>query len=257
LFQEKRKLKIVDLLEEKREYKVDDLCRYFNVSLATIHRDLNELEREGRVKKVHGGVLLNVIEDIETRNIIRLRKNIKLKKKIAKKALEFIKNGDCLFLDNSTTCYYLAEELSGSEFKDICILTNSNLIPRLFVKNNNNIQIISTGGLYLKELDCFVGTHAFHTINEFNGDKFFLSTAKISIKGELSDIYRPESDEIKKAFFNRAKEHICLVDSTKFNNIGPSKVFSLEDIDLIITDNNCSQEIRDDFSHIGKKLIIS
>jgi len=256
MFQETRKEKIISLLNEKKEYKVDDLCKYFSISLATIHRDLNELEREGRVKKVHGGVLLNVAEDIETRNTIRLRKNVKLKKKIAIKALEFVENEDCLFIDNSTTCYYFAKELSESKFKNIVVVTNSYLIPGLFIKNEN-IQIVSTGGILLKDLNCFVGPCAIATINEFNGNKFFLSTAAISIKGGLSDIYQPDSDEIKREMFKKSKESICLVDSNKFNRIGQSVVTSISELDKIITDSNCIQETREEFAQNGKLLIIT
>jgi DeoR/GlpR family transcriptional regulator of sugar metabolism len=256
MLQSTRKEKIISLLGKKKEYEIDQLCKYFEVSLATIHRDLNELEREGRVRKVHGGVLLNVVEDIETRNVIRLRKNINLKKKIAIKASEFIENGDCLFLDNSTTCYYFAKELSESKFKNLVIVTNSYLIPGLFIKNDD-VQVISTGGMLLKELNCFVGPCAVDTINEFNGSKFFFSTAAISIKGELSDIHRPVADEIKREMFKRSKEHICLVDSTKFNHIGQSKVFSISEIDKIITDGSCGKETREEFVGIGKELIIA
>ncbi len=255
MLQTTRKEKIISLLQENKEYAIDKLYKYFDVSLATIHRDLNELEREGRVKKVHGGVLLNVVEDIETRNIIRLRTNVELKKKIAIKALEFVENGDCLFLDNSTTCYYFAKALSESKFMNIVIITNSYLVPRLFIKNEN-MQIVSTGGLLLRELNCFVGPCAIATINEFNGNKFFLSTAAISIKGELSDVYRPNADEIKRVMFKRSKKHICLVDSTKFNRIGQSKVFSISEMDKIITDNNCDRKTREEFSKVGKELII-
>jgi len=256
MLQTTRKEKIISLLQENKEYEIDKLCKYFDVSLATVHRDLNELEREGRVKKVHGGVLLNVIEDIETRNIIRLRTNVKLKKKIAIKALEFVENGDCIFLDNSTTCYYFAKELSESKFTDIVIVTNSYLIPGLFIKKED-IQIVSTGGVLLRELNCFVGSCAIAAINEFNGNKFFLSTAAISIKGELSDIYRPDPDEVKRAMFKKSKEHICLVDSSKFGHIGQSKVFSLSEMDKIITDNNCNKGKRRDFANVGKELIIA
>ena len=256
MLQSTRKEKIISLLGKKKEYEIDQLCKYFEVSLATIHRDLNELEREGRVKKVHGGVLLNVVEDIETRNIIRLRTNVKLKKKIAVKALEFVENKDCLFLDNSTTCYYFAKELSESKFKNLVIVTNSYLIPGLFIKNEN-IQVVSTGGMLLKELNCFAGPCAIAAINEFNGSKFFFSTAAISIKGELSDIHQPISDEIKREMFKRSKDHICLVDSSKFNHIGQSKVFSISEIDKIITDGSCSKEIREEFSKVGKELIIA
>jgi len=256
MFQETRKEKIISLLNEKKEYKVDDLCKYFSISLATIHRDLNELEREGRVKKVHGGVLLNIGEDIETRNTIRLRTNVKLKKKIAIKALEFVENEDCIFIDNSTTCYYFAKELSESKFKNIVIITNSYLIPGLFIKNEN-IQVVSTGGMLLKELNCFVGPCAIAAIKKFNGNKFFLSTAAISIKGGLSDIYQPDSDEIKREMFKRSKESICLVDSNKFNRIGQSVMIQISEIDKIITDSNCIQETREEFAHNGKPLIIT
>ena len=256
MLQSTRKEKIISLLGKRKEYEIDQLCKYFGVSLATIHRDLNELEREGRVKKVHGGVLLNIVEDIETRNIIRLRTNVKLKKKIAIKALEFVENKDCIFLDNSTTCYYFAKELSESKFKNLVIVTNSYLIPGLFIKNDD-MQIVSTGGMLLKELNCFMGPCAVATINEFNGNKFFFSTAAISIKGELSDIHQPISDEIKREMFKRSKEHICLVDSTKFNHIGQSKVFAISEIGKIITDGSCGKETREAFAKIGKELIIA
>lgn len=256
MLQSTRKKEIMKLIEKEKVLRIDKLRKQFNISLATIHRDLNELEREGRVNKVHGGVLLNEVEDIEVRNIIRLKTNIKLKKKIAIKALEFVENGECFFIDNSTTCYYFAEALSKSEFRDLVIVTNSYLIPGLFLRNKN-IQIVSTGGVLLRELNCFVGPHAINTINNFNGNKFFFSTAAISIKGELSDIHRPSSDEIKREMYKKSKGHICLVDSTKFNHIGHSKIFSISEVDKIITDNNCSIEIREEFNRNGKKLIIA
>jgi len=256
MLQTTRKEKIVSMLQEKKECAIDKLCKHFNVSLATIHRDLNELEREGRVKKVYGGVLLNVMDKVESKNIVRLRTNVSLKRKIAIKALEFVENKDCIFLDNSTTCYYFAEALSTSKFQDIVIVTNSSLIPGLFLENEN-IQIVSTGGFLEKEYNCFVGQCAIATINEFNSNKFFLSTGVISLKGELSDDYRPNLNEIKKEMFKKSKEHICLVDSTKFNRIGQSKVFSISEIDKIITDGSCGMEVRKEFADIGKELVIA
>ncbi len=256
MLQQTRKEEIIRLLQEKKEYLVEDLCKKFSVSLSTIHRDLNELEREGRIKKIHGGVLLNVIEDIETRNTIRLKTNIDLKKRIANKALEFVNNGDCIFVDNSTTCYYFAKAIAESKIQDLLIITNSYLIPGLFTRNEN-IQVVSTGGYLLKEFNCFVGPMAITTIDKFNGDKFFLSTAAISIEGQLSDTFRPESDEIKREMYKRSRESICLVDSTKFGKIGQNRVFLISEINVIITDNSCSQETREEFIKIGKELVIA
>ncbi len=256
MLQSSRKEKIISILSEKREIKIDELCKIFNVSLATVHRDLNELEREGRVKKIHGGVLLNIIEDIETRSMVRLRTNVKQKKNIAKKAIEFIENNDCIFLDNSTTCYYFAEALATSHFMNLLIITNSYMVPRLFLKNSN-INVVSTGGLFIKELGCFTGSNAINTIHDFNGNKFFFSTAAISLKGELSDIHRPESDEVKRMMQKKSKECFCLIDSTKFNKIAQSKVLSISEVDKIITDNDLPEQTKKEFAKIGKIIVIA
>ncbi len=256
MFQQTRKEEIIKYLQNRKECLVEELCKKFKVSLSTIHRDLNELEREGRIKKIHGGVLLNVIEDIETRNAIRLKTNIELKKKIANKAIEFVKNGDCIFIDNSTTCYYFAKAIAESEIQDLLIITNSYLVPGLFTKNQK-IQVVSTGGYLLKEYNCFVGPTAISTIDKFNGDKFFLSTAAISLEGQLSDTFRPESDEVKREMFKRSREHICLVDSTKFGKTGQNRVFLISEMDVIITDSGCEPEIREEYRNIGVELIIS
>jgi len=256
MFQVTRKEEIIKILSKSRESKISDLCDTFNVSLATIHRDLNELAREGRIKKVHGGVLLNVYEKAENPFSSRIKINAELKKKVARKALEFVKNDDCLFMDNSTTCYYFAKELSESNFMNMIIITNSNSIPDLFL-GKNNIQVVSTGGLLNKEFNCFVGPTAIKAVNEFNADKFFLSSAAISMDGEFGDIFFPESDEVKQNMYRRSKESICILDSSKFNKIAPRVNFKISEIDKIITDNGCSKVILERFKKMGKELIIA
>ncbi|MHB8277335.1 MAG: DeoR/GlpR family DNA-binding transcription regulator [Candidatus Humimicrobiaceae bacterium] len=256
MFQVTRKEEIIKILSKSRESKISDLCNTFNVSLATIHRDLNELAREGRIKKVHGGVLLNVYEEAENPFSSRIKINAELKKKVARKALEFVKNDDCLFMDNSTTCYYFAKELSESNFMNLIIITNSNPIPDLFL-GKNNIQVISTGGLLNKEFNCFVGSTAIKAINEFNANKFFLSSAAISMDGEFADVFVPESDDVKRNMHRRSKESICILDSSKFNKIAPRANFKINEIDKIITDNGCSKIILEKFRKMGKELIIA
>lgn len=257
MLQLNRKEEIINILKKEKSCKIEDLCNKLEVSLSTIHRDLNELEREGSVKKVHGGVLINNSDDLEIRNTIRLKKNVDLKNRIALKALEFVENGDYIFLDNSTTCYYFAKILSESKFQDILIITNSYLIPGLFFKNKE-IEVISTGGLLLKEYSCFARSYAIDTISKFSVDKFFFSVAAISIKGEFGDTFGPESEEVKSEMFKRSEKRICLVDSTKFGRIGHIIVpFPLNEVDSIITDKNCSEEIREEFAKLGKKLIIA
>ena len=250
-----RKEKILEILSSKKDIRINDLCRILDVSIATIHRDLDELDREGRIKKVFGGVILNNSDDFEIINKVRLNTNVDLKKRVSSKALELVENDDCLFIDNSTTCYYFAKALSESEFKNLVIVTNSYLIPGLFIKNEN-IQVVCTGGLLIKDMNSFAGPCAITAINEFNGNKFFFSVAAISLNGDLSDIYDIDLVTVKREMFKRSKEKVCLVDSSKFNKVGQSKIFNISQIDKIITDSNCDKDKREEISMSGVKLII-
>lgn len=250
-----RKEKIIELLNISKNISINDLCKNLDVSLSTLHRDLNDLEREGRIKKVFGGVVLNSFEDTQVKNILRLNTNIELKKRIALKAMEFVKNEECIFLDNSSTCYYLAKEISEANYKNLVIVTNSILIPNLFV-NNEHIQVVSTGGLFIKEMGSFAGPCAISAINEFNGHKLFFSVASVSLDGNLSDIYNIDLVTVKREMFKKSRERICLVDSSKFNKIGQSKIFDLNEVDIVISDSNCNKEKREELLKFGVNLII-
>ena len=250
-----RKTKIIDYLKKENKCSVNELCGLFDVSFSTIHRDLNELEREGTIKKIYGGVRLLVEDKIEPESSVRLNTNMMQKKKIGAKALEYVDSGDCIFIDNSSTSYYFAESLAGSSTRDVIIITDSNMTPRLFI-GNRNITVISTGGILLKELDSFYGPVALDAISRYNGNKFFFSVGAISLEGQLSDFPANES-VIKKEQFKRCSCHICLVDSSKFNQVRPNKLFDLSQVDRIITDSSLNPESREEFEKAGINLIIA
>ena len=255
MLQSTRKIKIVDHLKKEKECSVNELCGLFDVSFSTIHRDLNDLEREGTIKKIYGGVRLLTEDKVEPESSVRLKINMKQKKKIGEKALEYVSSGDCIFIDNSSTCYYFAKSMSASSIKNVVIITDSNMVPGLFL-NNKNITVISTGGTLLKELDSFYGPVAIDAISRFNGNKFFFSVGAISLEGQLSDF--PANDSIiKKEQFKRCSSHICLVDSSKFNRVRPNKLFDLSQVDKIVTDNSCRVEDMEEFEKAGIKLVIA
>jgi len=255
MLQSARKIKIIDYLKKENECSVNELCGLFDVSFSTIHRDLNELEREGTIKKIYGGVRLLTGEGIEPESSVRLKINMKQKKKIGDKAVEYVESGDCIFIDNSSTSYYFAESLAASSISNVVVITDSNMIPRLFL-NNRDITVISTGGTLLKELDSFYGPVALDAISRFNGNKFFFSAGAISLEGQLSDF--PANDSImKKEQFKRCSSRICLVDSSKFDRVRPNKLFDLSQVDRIITDSGLRPENRKVFEKAGIKLIIA
>ncbi len=248
-----RKEKILNYIEEKNVCSVEELLKVFKISMSTLHRDLNSLDREGRIDKFYGKVAVT-----EKKSLFksRINVNVDLKIKIAKKAIQFINNGDCIFLDNSTTAYYLAKEICNSFYKNLLVISNNGFISDLFL-NNNNIDFLITGGSLNKKLNCYVGPQAIRSINDFNANIFFLSTSDVSVKGEISDIFFPDVIDVKRRMLKNSKTSYLLVDSTKFGKISTAKWLNLKEVDHIITDSKISQREKENFKNKGIKLIIS
>ncbi len=178
-----------------------------------------------------------------------------LKKNLAQKTLSFIENGDCIFLDNSTTVYYLAEAICQSSFKNILVISNSAFLSDLFL-NVEDIDFVSTGGMLNKELNCFIGPQTIKAIDAFNGNKFFLSSSYISVKGGISDIYHIDLIDVKRKMLQNSKESFLIIDSTKFGKIGVSKYFELDDMDHIITDRKILESDAKELKQSKVDLII-
>jgi len=246
-----RKEQVLEYIKGKKVCSIDELLDKFSVSVSTIHRDLNTLEREGRINKFYGKVTIK--EESELYNS-RIKLNVELKQRIAGKALQFVRNGDCIFLDNSTTAYYLADALCQSSIRNLLVVSNSALMIELFL-NNNNIDFVSTGGKLHKDFNSFVGPQALKSIDDFNGTFFFFSTLSISLDGGISDVFSPDEIGVKKRMFENAKRSILLVDSTKFGKSSTVKCFDLQDVELIITDSSMNLPIIEEFQKIGVKLI--
>ena len=248
-----RKEEILEYIKDKKVCTADELQKKFDISISTVHRDLNILEREGSISKFYGKVTVNEEESLFKS---RININVDLKRKIAQKAIEFIENDDCIFLDSSTTVYYLAEALCKSSFKNILVVSNNAFIPNLFL-NSKNIDLVLTGGKLNKELNCFAGPQAIKTIDGFNGNKFFLSASRISKEGGIGDIFYPDAIDVKTKMLQKSRESYLLIDATKLGKISTSKWFEIGDMNHIITDSNISGEWLQEFRNIGVDLIIT
>ena len=247
-----RQEELISLISKNKQVMIKDLIKNYNFSQATLHRDLDSLEREGKITKVYGRVTLKEVKDLFG---LRINKNMTLKKEIALKAINFIKEGDCLFFDNSSTTYYLAKELAKSDIKNILLITNSNSITNLFL-DNRKIEFILLGGFLNKELNCFTGPHTKSNLADFNADKFFFSARSISTEEAMvTDLFNPDLMEITKEMKKRSKESFLLIDSTKFDSVSPLKWFDLSEINCIITDSNIHANYVDFLKKINIELI--
>ena len=148
MFIEERHEVILDMLNKEGKVNVKELSKTFNISESMIRKDLQSLEKNGKLKRTYGGAiqLERTLVDEEDFIITRVYRNREAKSEIAHKALDLIQDDDIIFLDISSTSYLLAKMLVNSN-KNITIITNIPLLASM-IKSTNEQKFIFIGGDY-------------------------------------------------------------------------------------------------------------
>ncbi|WNC15667.1 DeoR/GlpR family DNA-binding transcription regulator [Brevibacillus brevis] len=224
-----REKEILNFLGKKSPLTVEELAASLHVSEVTVRRDLTAMERQGLIVRKRGGASLPEL-GFEPMFNQRQKKNIELKQAIAKYAASMIQEGEVIALDVGTTTAELARELAKRS--GITVFTSCIQVASILAKSN--LQVYMIGGLIRKSEMSMVGSIAQETILKFNFDRFYLGIAGISQDAGPTD-YSIEETEIKRAFIQRSKEVVALVDRTKFGESSLIKVCEAERIDEVIT----------------------
>jgi len=237
-----RRQKIVDLVNDWENLSVGFLAKKFNVSEMTIYRDLNVLEDKSLLKKTTGGAIKinEFLVHSESSFSKRLKDHSQEKKAIAKKAAEYINNGDSIIIDGGTTSYALVKEINKTDLKELTVLTN-NIIVQLELIKNQNVEVITIGGIARYGSYSTVGAIAENIIKDMQVDKIFVTSKGVSSDGDIFDPHLSEG-KIKVLFLERARKKILVVDSNKFGIFGFYKFANVSDFDVIIIDSKIQDE---------------
>ena len=223
--------KILAILETQQYASVEELSAVLCVSTSTIRRNLEILQQKGLVTRTHGGVKINSDNSFSPSFTFRIHQNSFEKKKIALSAIKLIKNGDIIFLDGSTSAFYIAEYLK--EFENIRVITNG--IDTLSLLSKNNILAYSTGGQVSSENpSVLVGRYAEDMICNFHADIAFFSAQAMDNDGEIYDCFEDEIF-LRRAMIKNAKTKVFLCDNTKIGKTSPYHLCSLKEINHIAT----------------------
>ncbi|MGX6962666.1 DeoR/GlpR family DNA-binding transcription regulator [Vagococcus xieshaowenii] len=250
MYTHERREKIMDLLQSKDPISVNELSNELEVSKATIRSDLTYLSNNNLIIRTHGGATKTKENEIIKKDInyeARKQINIEQKQEIAKKAMNFIKQGECIILDASSTCYELARLISQSD-KKITVLTNG-LRTATILKENFNLTVIVIGGVVKGKSNAIEGTLGIEILKKVNIDTLFTSAYAISDTEGLSDFNLYEV-ELKKKMIEVSTKTIGLVDSSKFGKKSIATFASLEQLDTIITDNQISTETKNNYINL-------
>lgn len=233
-----RREKILEMIREDGHAKVLQLSKIFKVTEVTIRQDLEKLEKDGFVKREHGGAYLKDI-GLNVKNIVLQNQDfLKEKAAIAQKAVEMINDGDTIILDSGSTTTEIAKLISG--FKNLTVITNA-LNIALILGADPEINLVLTGGEFKAPTLSLTGQKAADFFQDLHVDKLFLATAGITLKSGLT--YPSISDIcVKRAMIESANVVFLVADSSKIGKSSFASLGALSLIDNLITDSKINEE---------------
>lgn len=247
-----RQQQILERLNKADCVKINQLAKDFNVSPMTIYRDIEQLEKSGDALRVYGGVKAvnkmthNEVEESIAQNTTipvvlqpysdstieeRFHYEIGAKQAIAKVAASFVKDGDIIAIDPSTTTLHMCSYLQN---RKIIVVTTSIHVALQFA-SSKSVDVIMVGGLLRKSALSVVGTLVPCVLEQLQINKCFLSSHAFTFEHGLTDRTMEECDA-KRQIIKKSNEVYVLVDHTKIGKYAPFVVCNVKDMDGIITD---------------------
>lgn len=233
---------ILGLLGENSELSVAELSQRFGVSGVTIRQDLDYLQEQGFLRRVHGGAVLNTKDDISRRISINYEKKLS----IAERAAAYVKHGETIYLEAGSSNALLARQLAGRA--DIQVVTSNLFIARTL--RGSPVEVVLVGGQYQQESESIVGSLARLGLEQLNFSKAFIGIDGCTPQDGLT-ISNMMRAEIAATALRKAGTVFVITDSTKFGTTALARLCETREITHLITDSELPQEYRRLFTEAG------
>ncbi len=250
---QERRQRILKIIEEHGSVSVRDLGQNFEVSPITIARDLQELEQQGMIRRIHGGAISVRGASYEPPFNARETQDTSEKARIAARAVEFIHDGDSLVLDVGTTALEVARALKGK--RNLTVLV-TNLRAAEELATQSAIQVIVIGGRLRNNELSMVGHLAENTLRTFHVDKAFIGVGGITQEQGLTE-FNFEEAGTKLAMIECARQTIVVADHSKFGKVMLTTVAPLNAADIIITGVEADEQIVQQIRQQGIEVVLA
>lgn len=229
---------ILDLLAEKGTVTVNDIVNQLGVSDMTVRRDLTELDKLGKLNRIHGGAQsMYLYKNEELSHIEKKDIHIEGKSEAARYATHFIQDNDTIFLGPGTTIEMLATYIDNANIR---IVTNSLPVFNIFQNKETVFEIYLIGGSYRKKTGAFIGNIANEALKKFKIGKTFISVNGVN----HNSIMTANVDEglTQQIVLENSQEKYIVMDHYKFDTEDFYEFYTLENIAGIITDSQIEEE---------------
>ncbi|WP_144513085.1 DeoR/GlpR family DNA-binding transcription regulator [Bacillus sp. FJAT-22090] len=233
-----RKKRILEELLENGKVEILDLVDLLEVSAMTVRRDLDELEKQKKLIRTHGGATIPQAIIAERSYSEKISEAHLQKVEIAEIAVSLVKDGMRILLDSGTTTLEIARRLKSR--KNLTIVTNDIKIAAELI--DSQLEVILLGGKVQNNVGAVFGSYAEKMLKDIHVDILFLGAHAVhSTLGIMSATF--EKAAIKKEMIVASESVYLTVDAQKFEKKAFAKIADVDSITGIITDQTMSNDL--------------
>jgi DeoR/GlpR family transcriptional regulator of sugar metabolism len=254
-----RRAQILERIQRDGGVSVAELARDHAVSQVTVHRDLEQLAREGLVERVHGGARVlrpavpGALPLIATAWGQRVEQASAAKAAIAMHAAAMVAPGSTIFLDASSTTLALARRLMEEPPNELTLVTNSPAIA--YEVSAEPMHVVVCPGELDQHMRMIAGRWTVEFIGDLNFDTAFVSAAGLTVEAGLTTSRRPLADVVNAASA-AAGRTVGLIDASKFGRASLVSIAAAQDFDVIVTDDGLQEVVAEQYRAAGVRLEI-
>lgn len=245
---------ILDTLNKRGFVRITDVANELGVTKVTIRKDVKILEGKGLLYKVHGSARPtnpHVADlDVHVKDTI----NREAKRAIARRAVALLDDNDSVIVASGSTIYAFAEEIRSRSWHHLNIVTP---FLRLGVLLNEveNVDVVQLGGTVHRKSLSVWGEEAIRALDDCICSKVFFGVDGIDLEHGITTSTIEEA-KLTRRMMEAASQTIVLADSSKFGQRGFGRIGSLEEIDVIVTEAEVSEQMASALEEAGVDLIV-
>jgi len=248
-----RQEQLLQFIQRWQRATVPEIAKHFNVSVATVRRDLERLEAQGAILRFHGGAKAIRQAPPELPVLQRATEQAGEKQRIGRAAAELVNDGDTVFLGSGTTVLEVAKHLHDK--KDLTVITNSLLVVNELAQDEAISTVVIGGTLRHSELS-MIGHISEQALREVRANKVIMGIRAIDVKQGLTNDYLPET-LTDRAVIDIGAETIVLADHTKCGVVSTAYLAPLSTMDILITDDKTDQTFIAALQEQGVHVIVA
>ncbi|MBR9891362.1 DeoR/GlpR transcriptional regulator [bacterium] len=247
-----RRQQILDALVRNGAVQLDELAEQFAVSKMTIHRDLDDLEGEGLLRKIRGGATIEPGSQFESDFRFRHLQGQELKSRMARAALDRVEPGMTVMINDGSTATVLGEMLV--EKRPLTVITNNDAVMEA-LKSETGMTVIALGGRYSAKYNAWVGRVTERALAELRADLAFISTPAAA-EGR---VYHMDDDitGVKRGMMDAAAQSVLLVNHLRFGQTALHVLAEYAEFAAVVTDAEPSQDERARIGTAGAALLVA